>query len=138
MFTLNAAQKLRLANFLTALVSIIAIFQTNLTHPPYDEHTVFLWGSILTYATLLATTWKQNLSPDVSNLAGKVTFWITVAASIAGLADLLPIIHLTPESEQKARWWITVVVTIINVLSKQLFPSDRQKMNMSTMKFDRE
>lgn len=136
--TLNAAQKLRLSNFLTAITSVILIFQTKLTHPPYDEHTVFFWGTILTYASLLSTTWKQYLSPDVSNTAGQVTLWIAAGATVAGLADLLPIIHLKPEWQQNARWWITVVVAIINVLSKQLFPSERQKMNMKTMKFDRE
>lgn len=131
---MNAANKTRLANILTALVTIFALAQTFLTSPPFDPATIAVVTAILTYAVLAATTWKQYLSPEVSTTGAWFTFWTAVAATLTGLGDLFNVFHFTPHTAQLIKWAITSVVAIINVLSKQIFPSQFQKNNMAHLK----
>lgn len=121
------ANKLKVSNFLTALAAIIAVFQTMITNPPFTSNQILVIGAILTYANLLATYGKQYLSPEVSSTGTKVTLWVAIAATITGLGDLINIFHFSNHAEQTIRWLITVSVAIINILSKQIFPSFYQK-----------
>lgn len=131
---MNAATKLKWANLLTAIVAILAVLQTFLTTPPFPVEWVFTMGAIVTYLTLALTTWKQYLSPDVSGSGVTVTIWIAVIATIGGLADLINIFHIPEQTSQYIRWGITVIVAILNVLSKQIFPSFMQKQRMTYLK----
>ena len=132
---MNANSKIRWANILTAIASIIAIVQTFLTTPPFSTETVFTIGAVLTYVSLLATTWKQYLSPEVASTGTKVTIAIAIAATLAGLLDLLNVTHFSDQTEQYVRWGITVASAILNILSKQIFPSSEQKETMREAKF---
>ena len=134
---MNAATKTRIANILTALASILAIFQTFLTSPPFSTQSVFVMGAVVTYATLLVTTWKQYLSPEISNAGGNVTIVIAIAATLTGLLDLFNVFTLSGHTEQMIKWGITVAVAILNILSKQIFPSQSMKDNMKDLKFEK-
>ncbi len=131
---MNAATKLRLANIFTTLVMIIAIIQTFFTTPPFTPHAVYVWGAVLAYLAMALTTWKQYLSPEISNTGGQITLWIAVAATITGVLDLLNVFDWSADTEKWIKWGVTVVVAIINVLSKQLFPSQLQKDNVKQLK----
>lgn len=132
---MNSSLKTRWANILTTLVAIIAIVQGGmLTNPPFTNQAVLVLGAIFTYLTLAGTAWKQYLSPEVSNTGTKVTIWIAIIATIAGLADLLPIVHFPDTVVQWIKWGISISMMIINILSKQLFPSEMQKDKMHELK----
>lgn len=131
---MNLANKTKWANVLTALASILAIGQTFLTSPPFTTETVATVGAVLVYLTLLATTWKQYLSPEVSNTGGQITIWIAVIATLTGLGDLLNIFHFSDHTSQYIKWGFTVLAAILSILSKQLFPSAVQKDKMADLK----
>lgn len=134
---MNAATKTRWANILTAIASMLAIFQTFLTSPPFSTDQVFTMGAIVTYLTLVITTWKQYLSPEVSNTGGQVTIVIAIIATLTGILDLLNVFHMSDKTEQYIRWGITVAAAILNILSKQIFPSRSQKENMQDLKYEK-
>lgn len=134
---MNANTKTRLANVFTALVSIFAIFQTFLTHPPFTEVIVTVGGAILTYLILVLTTWKQYLSPEISNDGATVTVWIAVVVTLTGLADLFNIFSFSESTSVYIKLGISVIVSIINILSKQIFPSLMQKEKMRDLKFEK-
>ena len=131
---MNAALKTRIANILTALAFVFATVQTFLTNPPFTAGTIAVVGAIMTYAVLLTTTWKQYLSPEVTNAGARVTLWIALAATLTGVLDMLNVIHFSAIASQYIKWGITVIVAIINILSKQIFPSDMQKDTMHDLK----
>ena len=132
---MNAALKARWANIFTTLVAMITIFQTSLLPTaPFPAHSVAVMGIIATYMAMGLTIWKQYLSPDVSNTGVKTTIWIAVAATIAGLLELTPILNMAPKTEEYFKWVISLVVTAVNILSKQLFPSVDQKEKMIQLK----
>ena len=131
---MNAAQKTRIANILTALATVFALGQTFLTSPPFSPSAIAIGTALLTYAVLISTTWKQYLSPEVTNAGARVTIWIAAAATLTGILDLMNIIHFSAVVSQYIKWGITVTVAIMNILSKQLFPSDLQKDIMHDLK----
>ena len=131
---MNLSQKSKIANILTALTTVFVIAQTFLTTPPFTPDAIALWGAIFTYAVLVSTAWKQYLSPEVSNTAVKVTIYITIAATLTGLLSLVNIFHFSDQTSVTIKWVITSIVTLINILSKQLFPSQIQKENMTDLK----
>lgn len=131
---MNAANKLKLSNIFTALVSIVAIIQTMITNPPFTDDQVFTLGAVLTYAALVLTYAKQYFSPEVSDIARKATMWIAIIATVTGLLDLIKVFHLNDVTEQRIRWIITSVVAILNIISKQLFPSYFQQNKIEQLK----
>ncbi|MES2428259.1 MAG: hypothetical protein V4560_14865 [Bacteroidota bacterium] len=132
---MNAALKARWANIFTTLVAMITIFQTSLLPTaPFPEQSLIVIGIVATYLAMGLTAWKQYLSPDVNNTAVKMTVGIAIATTIAGLLELTPILNLSPKTEEYYKWGISLVVTAINILSKQLFPSFDQKQKMSELK----
>ncbi len=132
---MNAATKARIANIFTTLVTMITIFQTtSLPNAPFPEQHLIVLGVICTYLTMGFTIWKQYLSPDVDNAGTKVTIGIAIATTIAGLLQLTPLLNLNPKTQEYIKWTISLVVTAINILSKQLFPSDDQKDKMKQLK----
>lgn len=131
---MNANTKTRVANILTALVSIFAIAQTSLTHPPFTETVVTVGGAILTYLVLTLTAWKQYLSPEISNNGATVTIWIAVAATITGVADLLGFFKVNEVTASYIKLGVSFLTMVINILSKQLFPSVSQVDNMRELK----
>ncbi len=132
---MNASTKARWSNILTSLVAVIAIIQGGmLTNPPFTDKSVFVLGAIFTYLALAGTAWKQYLSPDVSKTGQKVTIWIAIVATIAGLTDLLPAVNFPDTVAQWVKWGISITIMVINVLSKQLFPSEMQKDKMHDLK----
>jgi hypothetical protein len=131
---MNLNTKTRLANIFTALVSVLAICQTFLTHPPFSEHLVVIGSAVLTYVIMALTTWKQYLSPEISNNGATVTIWIAVIATVTGLADLFNVFSFSETTSIYIKLAISVAVSIINILSKQLFPSLLQKNKMKELK----
>ncbi len=131
---MNAAKKTRVANILTALATVFAVIQTFLTSPPFSPEMISVGTALLTYAVLISTTWKQYLSPEVTDTGVRITIWIAVVATLTGLLDLMHIVNFSPIVSQYIKWGITVAVAIINILSKQLFPSTLQKENMHDLK----
>lgn len=132
---MNEALKTRWANILTAIVTTITIIQGSLlTNPPFTEHGIFVWGTIFTYLVMALTAWKQYLSPEVSKLGQNITFWVAAIATVAGLTDLVGLFHFNENIAQYVKLCISILVTIMNVVSKQLFPSIDQKIKMNDLK----
>ncbi len=132
---MNEATKARWANILTALVTIATLAQgTFLTEPPFTQQMVFVISSILTYAIMTMTAFKQYLSPDVNSTGTKVTLWVIGIATIGGLSDLIGIFNLQPTVAQYIKLAISFLVMVLNVVSKQLFPSIDQKVKMNELK----
>lgn len=128
---MNAATKTRLSNIITAILPVMAVFQTSLTHPPFSQDAVLIGGAVITYATMLSTAIKQALSAEVNSNVSKFTL---IATAVAGLGDLLNVFQLTDQTQAYIRLGITITVTVVNILSKQLFPSDFQKDKIQELK----
>lgn len=131
---MNAATKTRIANYLTMGGSAVAVIQTNLMSPPFTVDQIMIWGTILTYLGLLCTYWKQYLSPEVNNTGKQVTLWVALIATVTGVLDLIHILHFNVIWEQRIRWSITVVIMLLNIASKQIFPSNYQKDKIQKLK----
>ena len=132
---MNTAIKARWANILTAVVTVIALIQGGmLTNPPFTDQAVIILGAVFTYLTLSLTAWKQYLSPDVSNTGTKVTLGIAIAVTLTAMVELLPHVSFSDTVVQWTKWGISIVVLIINVLSKQLFPSQLEKDKMADLR----
>lgn len=134
---MNAANKLRWANHLTTATAIIAIFQTVLTTPPFNAETVTMLTAFCTLATLVATYGKQYLSPDVSGTGQKVTIWVFAAAVLAGILDFTHVLNLSAGTANWVKWAISTAILVINIYSKQIFPSQLQKSRMQDLKFEK-
>lgn len=132
---MNQASKARIANIFTAIVTILPLIQgTLLTKPPFTDHAIFVLSTVFTYLVMALTAWKQYLSPDVSKTGQNVTFWVAGIATIAGLTDLVGIAHFNDKTAQYVKLCISIAVMIMNVVSKQLFPSFDQKVKMNELK----
>ena len=131
---MNAAIKAKWSNILTAIVVILTTLQTFITEPPFTSSQVFPWGGILTIAVSLLTIWKQYLSPDVSATGAKVTLVIAIIATLTGVADLVNVLPIPATTGQYIKWGVSVLVAILNVLSKTIFPSYEQNKRMEDLK----
>ena len=125
--TITAAGKSRWANIITALTAILATTQGVISQPPYNN---FILGGILTFAALLLTSAKQLLSPDVSNKGVWYTVILALGAIVTGALDLFNIIPIDNKIGQTIKLILTVLVAVINILSKQIFPSTDEKNKM--------
>ena len=132
--TQNLAQRAKWTNILTAIATVVGVLQTTLTTPPFSVSVVFIFGAVLTYSILVLTAWKQFLSNDISDTGAHVTIIIAIIATVAGLVDLIPIFKVQPLVAQWIKWGISIVVLILNVLSKTLFPSIAQTAKMEELK----
>lgn len=134
---MNSALKVRWANILTAIVAIITIVQGSLlANSPLTPEAVSVVTIVLTYLAMALTAWKQYLSPEVSNKGQNTTIWVAIIATIAGLTDFVGVIHLNDKTADYIKWVLSIVVTVLNILSKQLFPSFDQKVKMNDLKKD--
>lgn len=132
---MNEKTKAQIANVFTATVAVITIVQGSmLRNPPLSDNAIQITGTIFTYLALGLTAWKQYLSPDVNTSGQKTTFWIAAIATVGGLSDLVGIFSLSDVVQQYISLGISVLVTILNVVSKQLFPSFDQKVKMEELK----
>jgi hypothetical protein len=134
---MNANVKLRLANHLTTITAIVAIVQTTLTTPPFNPQMVAVLTAICTLVTLIGTYGKQYLSPEVSNTGQHVTIGVFVAAVLTGILDFTHVLNLTAATANWIKWGITVATLIVNIYSKQIFPSVEQKDRMKDLKFQK-
>lgn len=127
--------KLRIANFLTAIVTIMTIVQTSITSPPLTPETIAIATSFLTYAILVATKFKQYLSPEVNKTGEQVTMWIAILATLTGLLDFIQVVHFGPVLSQYIKLGVSIAVMSINILSKTLFPSNYQDNKMAELNY---
>ncbi len=134
---MNLAAKTKWTNILTAIATFIGIAQTSITNPPFPDATVFVAGAVLTYLMLISTTWKQYLSPDISNTGAHVTIVIAIVATLTGALDLLNVFHVSPITAQWVKWGVSILVLALNVLSKTIFPSESQVDKMKDLKLQR-
>ena len=131
---MNAAIKAKTSNIITAVTAAAAILQTLIVNPPFSDRSVYVIGAILTYVVLVLTYVKQFLSPDVNAKAERFTIWTLVVASVAGLADLIGVFDLNEKTEAWIRWGISVVIALVNILSRTFFPSYEQNKRMEQLK----
>jgi len=134
---MNANVKLRLANHLTTITAIVAIVQTTLTTPPFNPQTVAVLTAICTLVTLIGTYGKQYLSPEVSNTGQQVTLGVFSAAVLTGILDFTHVLNLSAGTANWIKWGITVATLVVNIYSKQIFPSAEQKVRMKDLKLEK-
>lgn len=130
---MNQATRSKFVNILTALATLIGVFQTLVTSPPFNAAAVIILGTVLTYLMLVITTWKQYMSNDISNNGAKVTIIIAIAATLTGALNFLDVFHVSSVTVQWIKWSVSVVVLALNVLSKTIFPSISQTAKMDVM-----
>ena len=134
---MNQGNKIRWANILTALASAFAIVQTLFTHPPFSEAQAYLLSSACVTLVSIFTVWKQYLSPEVSNAGARITFWAAVVATAAGVFDYFNLIPVKPETAVWIKWGESVILALLSILSKQIFPSEDQKEVYRKIKYNK-
>ena len=132
---MNEAAKLRLASIFTTIVAILTSIQgAFLTSPPFTEQFIFTASAVITYVVMALTAWKQYLSPEISDAGIKTTLAVAIIATIAGIGDLLGVFNVSSSTSQWIKWGISVVVMVLNIFSKGLFPSSYQTRRMESLK----
>lgn len=132
---MNLATKAKIAGALTLLVTFVTVIQTSVTSPPFTAAAISIITGVCTYLALIGTTFKQYLSPDVSNTGAHVTIWVAIAATLTGFLDLMQWIHFSPIVSQYIKLGVSIVVMTLNILSKQIWPSELQKDKMADLKY---
>jgi hypothetical protein len=123
---MNAATKTKIANAFTAIVALIPAIQTALTSPPLTQQNVVVAGGVLAFLSLFFTAAKQWLSAEVSMKGVTVTMLLSLLPVLAGIGNLINIFHIPDGVKETINWWISLAAMIINILSKQIFPSQFQ------------
>lgn len=132
---MNAATKTKLANVLTAVVAIIATVQTSLTAPPFTPENIKIIGGVLAFGSILFTYLKQQLSADVSNSGKNLTLLlIGLPGVLMGAGDLLNLFSFSDAAVHWITWTISVLLMVVTVCSKLLFPSPFQKDKVEELK----
>jgi hypothetical protein len=132
---MNAATQTKWANILTGLVAIIATVQTSLTSPPFSPESIKAVGGILAFSSILFTYLKQKLSAEVSNIGKNLTFLlIGLPAVLMGAGDMLNLFHFSDSAAHWITWLISVLLMIVTVFSKLLFPSEFMKDKIEELK----
>lgn len=130
---MNLATKSKIANVLTALAAVIVTVQSFLVNPPFSDHVIFVLGAVLTYLTLVVTTFKQFFSADISDRGAYLTIGILIVSTLAGGLNLLDVFNVSPVTAQWIKWGISMLALMLNILSKTLFPSMMQKEVMTEL-----
>lgn len=112
------------------LVTILTVFQGMIpTISWVPAETLTIWGSITFIVVNILTVWKQYLSDAVAtNKAIKRTLIVALIATIAGLTDVLHWVHFPGHTGDIIRFVFTLAAMVLNLWSKQLFPSEEQKV----------
>lgn len=131
---LNPATQTKISTMLTATVTIIAVIQTSLTTPPFTAGSVLIASSILAFASLLLTALKQWLSAEVNSMGVTVTLGIVAVTALTGLLNLMNVFHLSDATHNYINWVISVLIAVVNILSKLIFPSIFQKGKIQQLK----
>ncbi len=135
---MNAATKLKWAARLSLIVAMLAALQFFVNENNFPAAVVAIAGPIIFYLVTTLTVWKQYLSPDVNNTGATVTIWFAVIASIAGIGDLIGDLsgafHIPDKTAQYIRLGITIVVTLLNVFSNTIFPSQSLLLKKQAIK----
>ena len=128
---MNLATKSKIANALTAVAAIIVAAQSFLVSPPFSDQLIFVLGAVLTYLTLIVTTFKQFFAADISDNGAYLTIALLIVSTFAGGLNLLDVFEVEAVTAQWIKWGISMLALILNILSKTLFPSVMQKEVMS-------
>jgi hypothetical protein len=129
------ATQTRWANILTGIVAIVATVQSSLATPPFSPESIKIVGGVLAFSSILFTYLKQKLSADVSNKGKNLTFLlIGLPAVIMGAGDMLNLFEFTNTAAHWITWSISVLLMLVTVLSKLLFPSEFQKDKIEELK----
>jgi len=113
-------------NILTVLVMVLGVFQTGLLTAPFkNPATLTLVSGIMVFVVTGLTAWKQVLSEEINNKALWPTIIVAMIAIVGGLNDLIGSIRFSEDVSQILRWIITTVLSTLNLLSKQIWPTNQ-------------
>lgn len=114
---------------IAVFVLILTAFQgliPTITWVPQEQLTIY--GSITFVVVNILTVWKQYLSASVATgPAIKRTLIVALIATVAGLLDVTNLVHFPGHWGDIIRFIFTLIAMVLNLLSKQMFPSEEQK-----------
>lgn len=117
-----------LERLFTLFVVLLSTLQTAIPSLPISNpNTITLVSAIVMFLVVGLTAWKQYFSVEITNASLIPTVIIAIVATLGGLNDLIGAFHISPALGQWIRFAVTAVVTILNVVSKELWPSPAAK-----------
>lgn len=109
---------------MTVIVAVQSVFDAFKTVPLPESATMWIGISGMLIG-IIATGIKNYLDPAIAN--GKnlaVTICLFIAFIAGGVLDQLNVFHLSEVATGYVRLVLTLIVTIIGVVSKTLFPDE--------------
>lgn len=126
----------------TALALIFAFVQTLLPTMKFDEVETTIATTILLTLVSVFTLMKQRVSVEINKNA-KILTWVLIGiAALGGINELvgnLPTdiafkIHISNLWQERLRTIIAALIGILNIASKNLFPTEEGKVIEETKK----
>lgn len=117
-------------NLIGLLVVVLTVFQGMLGTdmvPKMNTATLSIVSASVMFGVVVFTAIKQYLSEEIANKAVKRTLIILAIAIVGGANDFFQVINFGEIANQWIRFFITGIATILNVYSKQLFPTPDTK-----------
>lgn len=124
-----ANSKTKLPGYLFTIAYILTAFQLVIPLiPDINEPTRTLISAIVIFLVSATTIWRQYISKYIEDGAVKYTLAAALIAIIGGLNDFFNFVHFSDSVSQWIRFAITFIIMVINIISKEAFPTFLQKI----------
>ena len=124
--TLSLEKRKQLAMIFGAIATILPFISGSFLTPqaPHlsEMTTKIVLGTIL-MLTVIATALRQFYSVSVDNNALNITWIVLAVTIIGGVCDFIGVLPISENTSTWLKFILTLVVTILNALSKVLWPS---------------
>lgn len=117
---------------LIALLGLVIPFVQGLlpSFPGIGPHSLTLWSAILLWGLTAITIFRQWVSNQILDKAAVPTIIVGVISLIGGLNDVLDVIQFSEHTDQIIRFLLTVLVGLLGLVSKLLWPTDTTKQSL--------
>lgn len=115
----------RILRIISILVLMLTTFQFLIPEMPVTDTSKITIVSAVTMFLVTVLTYIKNWLSDAVAKSAQWATTIIVAIAVAGAVNeyLLPVIKFSSSTAQWIRFCITLLIALLNVLAKELFPN---------------
>lgn len=128
MSTTSKERNLKLIALLGLIIPFVQLLLP--TFPGIGPHSLTLWSAILLWSLTAITLFRQWVSNQILDKAAVPTILVGVISLIGGFNDVLDVIKFSEHTDQIIRFSLTVLVGLLGLVSKLLWPTDTTKQSL--------
>jgi len=133
--TMNKASKQKWAAIIRLIIAIVTLLQTILTAaPPVPVTGLAIVSACFTLIVTSGTALVNWLSPDIDNVAAKISIWIAIGVIVTAMAEFVDVIHFNENIAIWVKWSLSSLGLTFTMLGKQIFPSELFKQRRAELK----